>query len=126
MKKLTLPIVAVLLMLTACGTLYTGVVTITSVVDSGMKEYAALQVAGKTTPALDAKVQNGHDKYRMAASAAQTALVAYKASGDNAQWIAALQAVRAAADEIIQLIVPLVTPEKATTLQNNLAKAKTI
>jgi len=71
-------------------------------------------------------VKNGHHRYRMAASAAQTALIAYKASGDNAQWIAALQAVRAAADEIIQLIVPLVTPEKATTLQNNLAKAKTI
>lgn len=126
MRKLSLPILAVLLMCAACTTLYTGVVTITNVVDAGMKDYAALQVAGKTTPALDAQVRAGHDKYREACAAAQTALIAYKSSGDNSQWIAALQAVRSAADEIIQLIVPLVTPEKGTALVNNLAKAKTI
>lgn len=118
--------VLIVSLLVGCASLYSGVITITSVVDSAMKQWAQLSVSGKTTPAIDAKVTAAHDKYRQAAAATQAALIAYKASGDQTAYVAALNAARAAAGGLIDLIVPLVLPGDATTLQNNLAKAKTI
>lgn len=113
-------------LLVGCSTLYSGIVTITSVVDSAMKQWASLSVAGKSTPAIDAKVTLAHDNYRKAAASAQSALIAYKASGDQTAYVAALNATRAAASGLIDLIVPLLMPTDATTLQNNLAKARTL
>lgn len=113
-------------LLVGCASLYSGIITITSVVDSAMKQWAALSVAGKTSPAIDAKVTTAHDNYRKAAAATQAALIAYKASGDQSAYVAALNASRAAAQGLIDLIVPLVLPRDAATLQNNFAKAKTL
>ena len=117
---LTIPL---LLFLVACASLYTGVVTVTQVVDQTMKDWAALSVAGKTTPVIDVKVKATHDRYRQTAATLEQALVIYKQTGDQGQYVAALQAVKAVAGELIDLIVPLVTAKEATTLKTNLAKA---
>lgn len=125
MKKL-IPALFVALLLVGCASLFQSVITITSVVDQAMKDWAALSVAGKTSPAIDAKVTKAHDAYRAAAATTQNALVAYKSSGDQAPYIAALNAAKVAAQGLIDLIVPLLAPAEATTLSNNLQKAKTL
>lgn len=122
-RKSLLPIVLVAMFLMGCNTLYTGVVSLTSVVDSGMKEWARMSVAGKTTPDLDAKVMKAHDTYRSACGVAQAALIQYKAGGDQAKYISALQAAKVAASGLLDVIVPLLTVEKADTLTGQLAKA---
>lgn len=126
--KRTINLLSILLILivVGCSSLYTGVVTITSVVDSAMKEWASLSVAGKTNPGIDNQVIAAHNKYREAAGLAQTALMAYKAGGNQADYQNALAAVRVAASGLLDFITPLLTPSKAQTLHNNFDKAKTL
>jgi len=125
MKTIRLPLAAFLLaFLVGCAGLYTGVVTVTSVVDTAMKAWADLSVQGKTTPAVDAQVKAAHDKYRAACGVAQSALVAYKASGDPAQYNVAVAAAKQAASDLVAIIVPLVTSAQASDLQTKLANAK--
>lgn len=125
-RKTLIPILAVAFLCMACQTLFTSTVTITSVVDSAMKQWAALSVKGTTGPVIDAKVVDAHNKYRAACGVAQAALVAYKASGDQTQYVAALSAVKAAAGGIIDLIVPFITTDRGVTLKSNLTKASTL
>lgn len=122
----TIPAIALAILLVGCASLYQSVITITSVVDSAMKNWAALSVAGKTTAAVDAKVIAAHNTYRAAAATCQAALVAYKANGDQTPYIAALNAAKAAAQGVLDLVVPLLTSAEGTTLETNLAKAKTL
>lgn len=122
-RKNVLPILLLAVALTACTTVYTGIVTLTSVVDSAMKNWAALSVAGKTTPIIDTKVVAAHDTYRKACAVAQSALVAYKTSGNDADYLKALEAARAAAGGLIDLIVPLLDSQTAATLKAKQAKA---
>jgi hypothetical protein len=125
MKQLvSIALIAVFLI--GCTTFYQSVVTLTAVVDSAMKQWAALSVAGKTSPAIDVRVSQAHTAYRQAAATAQEALIQYKATGDQGAYIAALNAAKVAAQGLIDLIVPLLNPVDASTLQSNLAKAKTL
>lgn len=114
---------AMAVMLTACASLYTATCTITSVVDAGMRDWAQMSVAGKTSPAIDAAVIRAHDTYREACLVARDALVAYKASGEETQYVAALTAVRAAATGIFQIITPLMSQTQAANLNSQLSKA---
>lgn len=125
-RKTLIPILAIAMLCVACQTLFTSTVTITSVVDSAMKQWAALSTKGTTGPTIDAKVVDAHNKYRASCAVAQAALVAYKASGDQTQYIAALNAVKVAAAGIIDLIVPFVATDKGVTLKSDLTKAKTL
>lgn len=125
MRK-AIPILAVLVLVTACTGLYRGVITITSVVDNAAKEYAALYNKGVITADVDAKVTKAHDQYRAACKIASDALKAYKLTGDNQQYVAALQAAKVAATGFIDMIVPLLTQKQATTLKTNLEKAKVL
>jgi hypothetical protein len=124
-SKLTIPLLA-LLLLAACSTIYTGVVTMTTVVDTAMKSWADLSVKNLTTPAIDSQVVTAHNKYRTAAGVAQGALQAYKLSGDPAQYNAAMDAAKAAANQLLDIIVPLLSPAQATDLKKKLTNAKTI
>jgi hypothetical protein len=121
-----IPVALAILMIVGCASLYQSVITITSVVDSAMKDWASLSAAGKTSAAIDAKVTIAHNTYRSAAGTAQAALVAYKSSGDQTQYVAALNAAKVAAQGLIDLIVPLLDPSTGNTLSNNLSKAKTL
>lgn len=110
-------------LLTACASLYTSTVTITEVVDSAMKNWAELSVAGKTSPAIDSTVMKAHNTYREACAFAQGTLIEYKATGNSTDYARALTAVRNAASGLISLISPLITPNKAADLRSSLAKA---
>lgn len=112
--------------LIGCTTLFTGVVTITTVVDSTMKSWADLSVHGKTSPAIDLKVKAAHEKYRTACSVAQNALIAYKLSGDPTQYNATVLAVKTAAQELLNLITPLLAQPDAEELQKKLYNATKI
>ena len=122
----SLALLALALTLAGCATLFTSVVTITSVVDAGMKDWATLSVAGKTTPAIDSAVTAYHAKYQKACGIAQDALIAYKANGDKAAYVQALMAVRSLASDIIDAITPLLTSTEANNLKAKLAKATVI
>lgn len=122
-RKSIIPLLIAVAFLVGCNTLYTGVVSITSVVDSAMKEWASMSVAGKTTPALDANVIKIHDQYRLSAGVAKRALITYKAGGDQASYISALEAAKVAADGLLNIIYPLLTVDKADALKGQLLKA---
>lgn len=126
MKRNIVPILALMLLVTACSSLFKTTVTLTSVVDSAMKDWAQLSVAGKTTPQIDAAVSKAHDQYRQACVVARDALVTYKNTGQNTEYIAALSGAQTAALGIIEMISPLISPKKADALKNNLKKANTI
>ena len=123
MKKILFITLLVSSFLMGCANLFQGTITMTSVVDSAMKDWADLSVRGMTTPAFDAKVMAAHAKYQEACATAQKILVVYKESGDQADYLTAMQALREAADPLINLIVGIVAPTEGVKLQTNLAKA---
>lgn len=125
MKRI-MPFIAALALIAACTSVYTGVVTITSVVDSAMKAWADLSVRGLTTAAVDTRVIAAHNQYRASCGVAQSALIAYKASGDPAQYNVAIAAARDAASQLLAIITPLLTPGQATDLQTKFANAKAL
>lgn len=122
MKKLTTTILAVAL-LCGCSTVYTGIVTITQVRDSALKQLAQLNKAGKLSIATYNKVEAADAHYRQAAEVAEKALIAYKASGDKTQYVQALQAAKAAVSAIIDILNPMIPLADATALQVKLANA---
>ncbi len=116
------PILA-LALLTACSTLYDSAVTTTHVVDMAMRDWSSLSVAGKTTPQIDAGVIAAHRRYQQACAVARDALITYKAGGDQAAYQNAFEAARVAMNAVLDIILPLLTPEKAVALQSQIGKA---
>lgn len=112
--------------LTGCMTPAQGIVTMTSVVDSAMKDWAAASVAGETTPDLDAKVMRAHDRYRVVCDSALTVLQAAKDNGQKPDTASALRTVRAAVDPLFDLLTPLFTPAQADALNRRLNQATAI
>ena len=125
-KTSLIPMILLLAFMAGCATFYTGVVTLTGVVDSGMKEWAHLSNAGKTTPALDANVKKAHAVYQQTCGVAKVALQQYKAGGSQASYLNALEAAKTAAAGLFDVIVPLLTVDKADSLKTRLAKASTL
>ena len=121
--KTVVPLLWVALLLVACQTLPTYVVTITQVRDSAMKDWAAASVAGKTSPAIDAAVFKADSVYRQSAGVAEKALTAYKASGNPSDYTSSLQAVKVAVQAILDVLTPILAPADNATLKANLAKA---
>ena len=91
-----------------------------------MRAWAEAAEKGLTTPRIDTKVAEVHARYRQAAATAQNALKAYKETGDQAEYIRAFGVVRSVASELISLITPLITPDKAVKIQADLNKAVTL
>lgn len=114
---------AVVALLTGCATVFTGIVTVTQVVDSGMRQWAALSKAGKTSAELDNRVIAAHDTYRQQATLAQAALKTYKATNDAKDLQTALGIARDAADPLIDLIAGVLSPSKSARLKANLNQA---
>lgn len=114
---------AAVLSLTACATTSRAIVTVTSVVDVAMKDWAKASAAGQTTPDLDAKVIAAHDHYRAVCGSLAQILEAAQANGDQATAVNALQTLRAAVDPLLELIGPLVSPAEAQRLNTQLNTA---
>jgi hypothetical protein len=122
MKTRVLPfILAAIMAATACTSLYSGIITVTGIVDAAMKEWAQLSAAGKTSKDLDARVISAHEKYRAAAAAAQDSLKAYQQTGDQAAYLRALAVLKTLALDVLDIISPQIDPAKSQTLHQNLA-----
>lgn len=116
-------------LLAGCATVYSSIVTLTSVVDTTMKAWADLSVAGKTTPDIDKQVVNAHEKYRQACGVAQAALITAKTNGDQTPYVQAIAIAKVAAQGILDIVAPILLktdPAKAATIQKQLAKANKI
>jgi len=120
---LTLSIVSLLV---GCATVFSGIVTTTSVVDTAMKAWAEVSAKGYSTPDIDSRVAVVHNQYRMACSAAQDALVAFRQTGDQAVYIQAFAVVKATASDLINLIAPLISADKSKKLKTDILKASKI
>lgn len=121
-----LSLLSILLLLAGCVTFYTGVVTMTEVVDTSMKMWADLARRGMTTEAVNEQVTLAHDQYRAACAIARDALIAYKQSGDPTTYEEAVKSAKNAANNLLNFIVPLLSPSDGTKLRTELDKAKTI
>lgn len=114
---------AAVLSLTACATTSRAIVTVTSVVDVAMQDWAKASVAGQTTPELDAQVTAAHDHYRAVCGSLAQILEAAQANGDQPTAAATLKTLRAAVDPLLDLIGPLISPAEAGRLNTQLANA---
>lgn len=113
----------VCLLLVGCTTFYSSVIAVTDVVDSAMKQWAQANKARQTTPEFNAQVVKLHDNYRLAASAAQSALILYKETGDATNLVSALETAKNGAGPLVDFIIQILAPTKGTELKTQLAKA---
>lgn len=122
----SLTLLTVMLLLAACQSFYSGVVTLTSVVDSAAVSYAEMYNSGLVTTELAQRVAAAHQNFRVACGIAKDALVAYKAGGMNAnpeQYNVALTAAQQTAQQFVALLLPLLAPHDAIALQQRLKSA---
>lgn len=122
MKTLILLPLATLLFLTACATFevnaYRTLGVTAHTVDTLMTTWADASVAGRTNPDLDARVTAANGEYRRQMSATKLVIESYRSgAATQDQVTAALSAVAANKAAILNLIIPLVTPAKATELR---------
>jgi len=106
----------------ACRSIFQGVVTLTSVVDSASKDYARLYNAGLVTPKMATNASIAHLEYRKSAGVARRVFEAVKA-GQTADTHTALEAARTAANNFIDVIFPILPPERGTELRAKVGKA---
>lgn len=114
---------AMTVLLTACNTLNKATVTLVEAEDAVMKEWARLHNDRATTPEIDLKVISAHTKFEEAKLIAAIALRNYQDGGDQADYIRALNVVRAAVDPILALIQPLLAQERSAQLQTQVRAA---
>lgn len=106
----------------ACMTVNKATVTLTSVVDVAMKDWAQASVAGRTTPELDAKVITAHNQYRDVCGAIVPIYEAAIANGENPDATAVLTTLRAAVDPLMDLLMPVLLPAEQATVNAQLRK----
>lgn len=99
------------------------IVTLTDVVDTASSSYADAWAKGVVPADVDAKVTRAHGEYRKAAGVAKEALIAYKNSGEKADYEKAFEAARRAASALINMVVPYLTAEKSDKIKTDLTKA---
>lgn len=105
-----------------CLTVNKATVTLTSVVDAGMKDWAQASAAGRSTPELDAKVIAAHNRYRQTCGALVPIYEAAAASGQAPDATSVLTTLRASVDPLMDLILPLLLPGEAANLKTQLGK----
>lgn len=123
MKKYNYLFVLPVILALGCATLFKASITLTKVVDTALKEAAALKVQGFMPAETELRLISAHETYRKAAGTAVVALEAYKLSGDKAEYVRALETARGAASSIIELLVPLIGAARSDDLKGDLKKA---
>jgi len=123
----SLTLLTVMLLLAACQSFYSGVVTLTSVADSAAVAYAEAYNKGLVTTELAQRVAAAHLSFRTACGIAKDALVAYKTGTETnpERYNVALTAAQQSAQQFVQLIVPLLPPHQSIALQQRLKEAST-
>ncbi len=122
-KLSTILLMAFTFGLVGCMTVNKAVVSVTSVVDVAMQDWAKASVAGKTTKELDAKVMAAHLEYRNVCGRLVPVYEAAIAAGNTPKAADVLSSLRNAVDPLMDLILPLVDTPEATKLTKNLEKA---
>lgn len=112
-----------LLWIVSCATIGNPVIAVKDTVDAALKTWAHLSVTGQTTKEFDMKVIAAHDQYRAAAAIAQASVIAFKDTGNQSDYLKALEAARAGAIPLIDLITSILSPPKAAALKSDLQKA---
>jgi len=121
--KLASPILALMLVaLVGCQTFYSGVVSLTRIVDDAAHEYAKLHLAGLVPPDVALKASVSHAEYRRAAGVLADALEAVKA-GKEVDTKPAWDAARAAANHFVDVLFGILTKARVTELRAQIAKA---
>jgi hypothetical protein len=121
---LAIAALAVAFMIAGCGGLPKAVVTVTGVVDAGMKEWAKAHNDGKTTPAIDANVRTAHEIYRESAGKAATTYEAALRNGDTGGRLAALKTIKEAAELLLDELIPAISAPAVDNLKLNLEGAR--
>lgn len=125
MKKLLVTLTTCAL-LVGCSTMYQVIVTICDAEDAAMQAWATAHNDHKTSVQFDQSVMKVHSAFLSAKLAAKVGLQAYKTNGDKQSYIAALEAVRAAAQPVIDLVSGIVSQQRAKELNTMLKTAKSI
>lgn len=124
MKRKLLGYFAVMVMLSACTSLYKGVITVTQIRDSAMKELAQLYKKGLISPEMDKKIYEADVNYRAAALLTEQTLTAYKSgSGSQEDYLTALNTTKLAISGILDILRPLVISDNVRKLDNDLKLA---
>lgn len=114
--------VALCLVLTACSTFYTGVVTISHIHDQVVTELASLYKQGLVSEATDKKIEELDAQFFQAANVLKVSLEAYKISGQaDLDQDAKVAAVKKPLLELISILSNYAV-EQATKHQNDLNK----
>lgn len=119
-KNLALALFAVFLL--GCQSLYTGVVSLTRVVDDAARSYAKLYNDGLVPPDVHVKASLAHAEYRKAAGVLADALDAVKL-GKTADTKAALEAARTAAYNFVDAVFSVIGKQRVTEARAQIAKA---
>lgn len=122
-KALFLSVVMVGWIVIGCATLFRGVVTVTEVRDSAMRELATLHARGLIGPNENDRIAKADAKYRAAAAVAVGALESYKNGGSEEDYLNALRAVRDSVGPLLDILAPLTSPEKTANLKHSLSVA---
>ena len=120
--KLLLALGVLSLGLAGCITVNKATVSLTSVVDVAMKDWAQASAAGRTTPALDAKVIAAHNEYRRVCGAIVPIYETAIAKGENPDAAAVLTTLRAAVDPLLDLLLPVLPAHEQTAITAKLRK----
>lgn len=110
-------------LLCGCNSLYKGIVTITDVRYTALKQLAQLNKEGKISKETDAKIAEADVAFLKAAEATQKALIAFKESGDSAAYVRALQVTKSAVGSILDILLPMIEKQEAIKLQTSLQTA---
>jgi hypothetical protein len=126
--KSNLSILALVLLLsTGCASLFKSTVTITSVVDAGMKSWAELSVGGFTTPEFDAQVKRTHAKYQLYSGKAADILRKYKAgTATEHQYADALEATRQTALAVLDALYFVLEPTDQAKMKRQIEGATSL
>lgn len=119
-KNLALALFAVFLL--GCQSLYTGVVSLTRVVDDAARSYAKLYNDGLVPPDVHVKASLAHAEYRKAAGVLADALDAVKL-GKTADTKAALEAARTAAYNFVDSLFAVLTKKEIATFRAQIKNA---
>lgn len=120
-----LPALFLMLLLAGCQSNYSGIVTLTSVVDGAAVEYARLYNDGLVPTELAQRVAAAHQSFRIACGIAKDALIAYKTGTDTnpERYNVALTAAQQSAQQFVALLLPLLPPHQSIALQQRLKEA---
>src|SRR5262245_20789405 len=120
--KRVLPVVLVLAWLNACTSFYTGIVSLTKVVDDAAHDYARLYLKGLVPAEVATKASRAYADWQTAVGLLADALEAVKA-GKQGDANVAFAAARTAANNFVDTIFGVIGKQRTTEVRALIAKA---